>query len=62
MQEDMDSAFRAELQRNGLAIEPDRYEIMRDAYIGYRQLLTALDDGLPYTAEPGPTWTPGGQA
>jgi hypothetical protein len=59
MDDDLEMEFRAGLQRAGLVVPPERYAIMREAFINYRRLVAVLDKPLPYAAEPGPAWTPG---
>ena len=47
-----DSEFAAAVRRAGLAIPPERWEAMREAYFSMQALLQILDDPLSYADEP----------
>ena len=47
-----DSEFAAAVRRAGVAIPPERWEAMREAYFSMQTLLKILDDPLAYADEP----------
>lgn len=53
MQNDTEEAdFQALLRVAGIAIPPDRHEIMLDAYRHWLELVKVLDEPLPMPVEP----------
>ena len=44
--------FAAAVRRAGLAIPPERWQAMREAYFGMQALLKVFDDPLAYADEP----------
>jgi len=58
MDEKLEQEFQGCLHRAGVTIPPDRLDIMRSAFLGYRDLAAVLDEKLPYGCEPLPAWTP----
>jgi hypothetical protein len=47
-----DSEFAAAVRRAGIVIPPERWEAMREAYVGMQALLKLLDEPLAYADEP----------
>jgi len=47
-----DEEFAAAVRRAGVAIPPERWEVMRDAYASMQKLLSVLADPLAYQDEP----------
>ena len=60
MTTERDEEFAAAVRRAGVAIPPERWEIMREAYCKMQALLKVLDDPLGYADEPAvlPNLTP----
>ena len=44
--------FAAAVRRAGVTIPPERWDIMREAYVSMQKLLSVLDDPLTYQDEP----------
>ena len=49
---DPNDEFFAAVRRAGVAIPPERWEPMREAYFSMQALLKVLDDPLAYEDEP----------
>jgi len=64
MASEHDEEFAAAVRRAGVTIPPERWEIMRDAYVSMQKLLSVLADPLAYQDEPAvlPDLTPRGLA
>ncbi len=56
--DETDEEIRVALRRAGITIPDDRYQAMREAYLGYRALTRCLHDPLPYVAEPAGLYLP----
>ncbi len=52
MPNEPENEFTAAVRRAGLAIPPERWAAMREAYFGMQALLKILDDPLTYADEP----------
>ena len=62
MSPEQEEEFAAAVRRAGVTIPPERWEVMREAYISMQKLLGALADPLTYADEPAvlPDLTPQG--
>lgn len=54
--------FQAMLRIAGIAVPPDRYGIMLDAYRSWLKLAEVLDEPLPFAEEPAAAPRSGGAA
>jgi hypothetical protein len=52
MANEQDEEFAAAVRRAGVAIPPERWEVMREAYASMQKLLSVLADPLTYADEP----------
>jgi hypothetical protein len=59
MEDDIDAEMRAALRVAGITVPPERFAIMRDAYIRSQEMMKPLDEPLAYTDEPAMTFHPG---
>ena len=49
---EQEDEFAAAVHSAGVAIPPERWEAMRDAYVSMQKLLSVLGDPLTYADEP----------
>lgn len=49
---ELEEEFAAAVRRAGVTIPPERWEAMREAYIGMQRLLSVLAEPLTYADEP----------
>jgi hypothetical protein len=63
MEGEHEEEFAAAVRRAGVAIPPERWETMREAYVSMQNLLSVLGDPLTYADEPAvlPDLTPRGR-
>ena len=52
MANEHDEEFAAAVRRAGVTIPAERWEVMREAYVGMQKLLQVLEDPLSYADEP----------
>lgn len=52
MASEHEEEFSAAVRRAGVTIPPERWEVMREAYVGMQKLLSVLADPLAYEDEP----------
>jgi hypothetical protein len=52
MPSEQDEEFAAAVLRAGVAIPPERWAVMREAYVSMQKLLSVLDEPLTYADEP----------